>query len=58
MECLIGMISCKIHQGVIDDAEKQIEFVNEMSVSVGRTAEIAQLEALFNSKKSSISVLD
>ncbi|CAK75826.1 unnamed protein product (macronuclear) [Paramecium tetraurelia] len=52
MESLAGMIQCKILQGVIDDAEKQLEFVQEVQVSVGRTTEIAFLQALLESKKS------
>ncbi|CAD8066862.1 unnamed protein product [Paramecium sonneborni] len=51
-ESLAGMIQCKILQGVIDDAEKQLEFVQEVQVSVGRTTEIAFLQALLESKKS------
>lgn len=51
IESLSGMIQCKILQGVIDDAEKQLEFVQEVQVSVGRTSEMAFLQALLESKK-------
>ena len=51
IESLAGMIHCRIRQGVIDDAEQQIEFINEMQTSTGRTPDIAYLEGLLNSKK-------
>jgi tetratricopeptide repeat protein 21B len=51
VESLAGMIQCRILQGIIDDAEKQLEFVSEIQISVGRTTEIAFLEALLESKK-------
>jgi tetratricopeptide repeat protein 21B len=43
------MILCRIHQGMVEDAEKQIEFMNEIQVTGGRTSEIAFLEALLES---------
>jgi tetratricopeptide repeat protein 21B len=36
---------------MIDDAAQQIEFVNEVQVSVGRTPEIAFLEAMLQARK-------
>lgn len=51
MEALTGMIQCRIRQGNIDDAEQQLEFVSEIQVSVGRTSEIAYLEAMLSSRK-------
>ena len=51
VESLAGMIQCRILQGIIDDAEKQLEFVSEIQVSMGRTTDIAFLEALLESKK-------
>jgi tetratricopeptide repeat protein 21B len=38
-------------QGVIEDAEQQIEFINEMQVSTGRTADIAYLEGQLTLRK-------
>lgn len=51
VESLTGMIQCRLLQGKIDDAEQQIEFVNEVQVSVGRTPEIAFLEAMLIARK-------
>lgn len=51
IEALTGMIQCRIRQGMIDDAEQQLEFVNEIQVSVGRTPEMAYLEAMLCSRK-------
>lgn len=45
------MIECKIAQGEIDDAEQQIEFVNVLQMSVGKTSQTAYLEALLETKK-------
>lgn len=45
------MIECKLLQDDIDDAENQIEFVNVMQQTVGRTPVIAYLEALLTIKK-------
>lgn len=45
------MIQCKLLQDDIDDAENQIEFVNVMQQTVGRTPVIAYLEALLTIKK-------
>jgi len=50
----MGMIQCRLLQGYIDDAAQQIEFVNEVQVSVGRTSEIAFLEAMLTSRKADI----
>ena len=43
LESITGMIECKLLQDDIDDAENQIEFVNVMQQTVGRTATIAYL---------------
>lgn len=45
------MIECKLLQDEIDDAENQLEFVNVMQQTVGRTPRIAYLEALLTIKK-------
>ena len=50
-ESLVGMIKCRIQQGMIDDAEKQIEFINEINSSGDRTPDIAFLEGLLNARK-------
>ena len=51
LESITGMIECKLLQDEIDDAENQIEFVNVMQQTVGRTPRIAYLEALLTIKK-------
>ena len=40
-------------QGIIDDAEKYLEFMNEMQVSMGRSPDIALLEAQLEQRKTS-----
>ncbi|EGR31890.1 tetratricopeptide repeat protein [Ichthyophthirius multifiliis] len=51
IDCLIGMIQCRLYQGVIEDAEQQIEFLNQINSQEERTPEIAYLEYLLASKK-------
>jgi tetratricopeptide repeat protein 21B len=51
LDSITGMIECKLLQDDIDDAESQIEFVNVMTQTVGRTPVIAYLEALLTIKK-------
>lgn len=43
IESITGMIECKLLQDEIDDAENQLEFVNVMQQTVGRTPRIAYL---------------
>ncbi len=43
VESITGMIECKLIQNEIDDAAEQVEFVNVMQESVGRTPIIAYL---------------
>ncbi len=38
-------------QGMLEEAQIQIDFVNEIAVSIGRTAEMAYLEAILISRK-------
>lgn len=47
----MGMILAKLLQGVVDDAESQIDFINSTNNNGERTAEIAYLEALLSTKK-------
>lgn len=46
----MGMILSKLLQGVIDDAESQIDFINSTNNNGERTAEIAYLEAILSTK--------
>jgi tetratricopeptide repeat protein 21B len=43
---LFGMILCRIRQDMIDDAEQQLEFLNEIGESAAKTAEHVYLEAI------------
>jgi len=54
IEPLTGMIQCRLLQGMVDDAEQQIEFVNEIQISVGKTPEMAFLEAMLNTRRPSL----
>lgn len=45
------MIECKLLQEDFDDAENQIEFVNVMQQTIGRTPIIAYLEAVLTLRK-------
>lgn len=51
MDPLYGMIYCKIKQEQIDDAEQQLEFLNEIGVSFGKTAQHVFLEAMIEWRK-------
>jgi tetratricopeptide repeat protein 21B len=51
IESLSGMIHARILQGVIEDAEKQLEFVTEIQSGTGRTPDIAYLQALLASRR-------
>ena len=43
LESIAGMIECRLLQHEFDDAEHQIEFVNVMQQTIGRTPIIAYL---------------
>ena len=51
LESIAGMIECKLLQEDFDDAENQIEFVNVMQQTIGRTPIIAYLEAVLTLRK-------
>jgi len=38
------MIRCKIFEGQIEDAEQQVEFVNQIQDTMGRSSQMAFLE--------------
>jgi len=48
---LYGMIKCQILEGALDDAEQQLEFLNEIQVSTGKTVDLAFLTALLAWRK-------
>lgn len=51
MEPLYGMIYCRIMQGKIEDAQQQIELVNEISEDTPKTALHYFLEAMISYRK-------
>lgn len=51
LESIAGMIECKLLQDDFDDAGNQIEFVNVMQQTIGRTPIIAYLEAVLTFRK-------
>jgi hypothetical protein len=46
VSALAGMIYCQICEGQYDDAEQQLELFRMIQESVGRTSELAFLDAL------------
>lgn len=55
MTPLIGMIYCRVRQDQIDDAEQQLEFINEINEanngSNQKNADLVYLEALIEWRK-------
>lgn len=52
MTPLYGMIYCRIKQDMLEDAEQQLEFLNEIGDSLGaKTAEHVYLEAILEWRK-------
>lgn len=51
VRALYGIIQCRIQSGNLDDAEEQLEFLNEIQISVGKSAELAFLQALIAWRK-------
>ena len=48
---LFGMIYCRIRQELYDDALQQLEFLHEITDSIGRTADLCFLEAILEYRK-------
>lgn len=60
---LYGMIFCRVKQEMLDDAEQQLEFLNEIGDSMGKTSDHVYLEAIIEWRKkgnrdASIKLLD
>eukprot|EP01062_Namystynia_karyoxenos_P029524 TRINITY_DN22164_c0_g1_i1.p1 TRINITY_DN22164_c0_g1~~TRINITY_DN22164_c0_g1_i1.p1 ORF type:complete len:1333 (+),score=623.83 TRINITY_DN22164_c0_g1_i1:88-4086(+) len=51
IQALNGIIRCDLMLGKLDDAEQQLNFLNEIQVSMGRTAELCYLLALLKWRK-------
>jgi tetratricopeptide repeat protein 21B len=48
---LNGVIHCQLLSDQVDEAAQQIEFLNEIQASIGKTAELSYLSALLASKR-------
>jgi tetratricopeptide repeat protein 21B len=48
---LFGMIYCRVKQDLLDDAEQQLEFLNEIGESAAKTADHVYLEAIIEWRK-------
>jgi tetratricopeptide repeat protein 21B len=51
MEAHYGIIKCQILEGNLEDAEQQLEFLNEISMSVGSNAALTHLSAMIKWSK-------
>ncbi|XP_027722007.1 tetratricopeptide repeat protein 21B isoform X2 [Vombatus ursinus] len=48
---LIGIIRCQLIEGHLQDADHQLEFLNEIQQSIGKSAELTYLHAVLAMKK-------
>eukprot|EP00397_Hematodinium_sp_SG-2012_P003040 GEMP01003048.1.p1 GENE.GEMP01003048.1~~GEMP01003048.1.p1 ORF type:complete len:1354 (+),score=364.56 GEMP01003048.1:31-4062(+) len=51
VRALYGLILCRIEEGHLDDAAEQLEFLQEIHVSVGKSAELTYLSSLISLRK-------
>uniref|UniRef100_A0A7S2HRG3 Tetratricopeptide repeat protein 21B n=1 Tax=Zooxanthella nutricula TaxID=1333877 RepID=A0A7S2HRG3_9DINO len=51
VRALYGIIHCRVQEGNLDDAEEQLEFLNEIQVSVGKSPDLAFLQSLLAWRK-------
>jgi len=51
VQALIGVINCQLMMGKVDEAEQQLEFLNEIQASMGKSAELLFLSALLAWRK-------
>jgi tetratricopeptide repeat protein 21B len=63
MSPLYGMIYCRVKQEMLEDAEQQLEFLNEIGETTTKTAEHVFLEAIIEwrrkgNRENSIRLLD
>ncbi|NXL43527.1 TT21B protein, partial [Podilymbus podiceps] len=50
-KCITGIIRCQLIQGQLEDAEQQLEFLNEIQQSIGKSGELSFLRAVLAMKK-------
>ncbi|XP_053120307.1 tetratricopeptide repeat protein 21B isoform X2 [Hemicordylus capensis] len=48
---LTGIIQCQLMEGKLEDVEQQLEFLNEIQQSIGKSAELSYLRAMLAMKK-------
>ncbi|XP_077996608.1 tetratricopeptide repeat protein 21B-like [Glandiceps talaboti] len=48
---LTGIIKCQLMEGHLDDAEQQLEFLNEIQQSIGKSSELLYLSAVLARKR-------
>ncbi|XP_006124853.2 tetratricopeptide repeat protein 21B isoform X3 [Pelodiscus sinensis] len=51
VSALTGIIRCQITEGQLEDADQQLEFLNEIQQSIGKSGELSFLRALLAMKK-------
>uniref|UniRef100_A0A669QCM8 Tetratricopeptide repeat protein 21B n=1 Tax=Phasianus colchicus TaxID=9054 RepID=A0A669QCM8_PHACC len=51
VSALTGIIRCQLIQGQLEDAEQQLEFLNEIQQSIGKSGELSFLHAVLAMKK-------
>nr|XP_030134266.3 tetratricopeptide repeat protein 21B isoform X1 [Taeniopygia guttata] len=51
VSALTGIIHCQLIQGQLEDAEHQLEFLNEIQQSIGKSGELSFLHAVLAMKK-------
>ncbi|XP_048165484.1 tetratricopeptide repeat protein 21B isoform X3 [Corvus hawaiiensis] len=51
VSALTGIIRCQLIQGQLEDAEQQLEFLNEIQQSIGKSEELSFLHAVLAMKK-------
>lgn len=48
---LTGIIKCQLIEGHVEDAEQQLEFLNEIQQSIGKSSELSYLSSVLHRKK-------
>ncbi|XP_054888244.1 tetratricopeptide repeat protein 21B [Poeciliopsis prolifica] len=51
VSALTGIARCQVIEGLLDDAEQQLEFLSEIQQSIGKSGELLYLQAVLAGKK-------
>uniref|UniRef100_A0A1A7XPQ6 Tetratricopeptide repeat domain 21B n=1 Tax=Iconisemion striatum TaxID=60296 RepID=A0A1A7XPQ6_9TELE len=51
VSAFIGIARCQLHEGQLEDAEQQLEFLAEIQQSIGKSGELLYLQAVLAGKK-------